>query len=196
MSSFSRRDAVAFWHRTAKIIAVRINRKKLSAGRALVAEIKAEGLRLTKNTSMANATFFFQERKKFLRLPRSIGSLCIFPDVFYFTQEGEARKSSKERILSITSMTSEDWDCVRHCDEGRQYCEFFDTNAYWITRHGYIDAYRIAARKVLLDLPYSSDREQAMGYFSSILYAADDRHARDVTVVFLRGTNIARIFPP
>jgi len=68
--------------------------------------------------------------------------------VFYFPRENETRKSSEERIISLASSASEDWDHMRHCDEGLPYRESIKCNTSWITRNGDIDAYHIAARKV------------------------------------------------
>jgi len=126
---------------------------------------------------------FFHERKKFLRLP-TVGSLYIFPNEFYFSPVGVGEKSfklSEEKINALTTIVSRRWETIRHCSEDNYSENITDfANGLGNGQPWYIDAYQIAARKVLVSLPYSRAREQAhpdkkaLSYFSCILHKAFD----------------------
>ena len=124
--------------------------------------------------------FFFHERKKFLRLP-TVGSLYIFPNEFYFSPVGEVIQVSEEKINALTGIVSRRWETIRHCSEDNYSEKITDfANRLGNGQPWYIDAYQIAARKVLVSLPYSRAREQAhpdkkaLSYFSCILHKAFD----------------------
>lgn len=124
--------------------------------------------------------FFIDERKKFHRLS-TVGSFYILPDAFYFPRVGEAKPSSEEEILLLMNDearingVSVHWDDILLWEiESRG--DAIDIIARVISEqspNGTIDAYRIAARKMLSEMSYSS--EEVTSFYESILTKAFTR---------------------
>jgi hypothetical protein len=111
----------------------------------------------------------------------TVGSLYIFPNEFYFSPVGEVIQVSEEKINALTGIVSRRWETIRHCSEDNYSEKITDfANRLGNGQPWYIYAYQIAARKVLVSLPYSRAREQAhpdkkaLSYFSCILHKAFD----------------------
>ena len=124
--------------------------------------------------------FFINERKKFHRLS-TVGSFYILPDAFYFPPIGEAKPSSEEQILFLMNDASRingvlvHWDNVLFDDEieSREYVIELIADVISVqSPYGTIDAYRIAARKLLLEKSYSNT--EVTSFYESILTNADD----------------------
>jgi len=123
--------------------------------------------------------FFINERKKFHR-HSTVGSFYILPDAFYFPSVGEAKSSSEEQILFLMNDASRingvavHWDNVLIWEiESRDHV--IDLIAHVISLqspYGTIDAYRIAARKTLLEM--SGSNTEVTSFYESILTNADD----------------------
>lgn len=123
--------------------------------------------------------FFINERKKFHR-HSTVGSFYILPDAFYFPSVGEAKPSSKEQILFLMNDASRingvavHWDNVLFYEiESREYVIELIADVISVqSPYGTIDAYRIAARKTLLEMSYSNT--EVTSFYESILTNADD----------------------
>jgi hypothetical protein len=126
-----------------------------------------------------NNDFFINERKKFFHRHSTVGSFYILPDAFYFPPVGEAKPSSEAQILFLMNDASRingvsvHWDNVLIWEiESREYAIELIAHVIAVqSPYGTIDAYRIAARKTLLEMPCSN--VEVTSFYESILTNAD-----------------------